>query len=338
MKNLILVGGNRMHENEPIETLYKLAKLKKINLFIYTEKVHLKKKCKGSISFKKFLEKRNINYKVSKNINKEIDDIKKRFSSKLENVLLLTSCIWKIDLNLINFFKKRIFNIHLGLLPTQKGAGGASWLKLINSKISAITIHEVKKEIDTGEILLQTKFKLRKNFSLAEYYNQASRNEKKTYNQFFKIIEKKNFFSKKQSKKNDVYMPRLDTKIHGFIDWNWKAKHIVDFVNAFDEPYQGASTFIKGKKYLLKNAKLLKHKINFHPFQSGIIFKKEKNSILIAASEGVVQIRKITDNSGKVIQSKNLRLGARFFTPYKELEKAKILTSIHTSEAIITKK
>ena len=59
---------------------------------------------------------------------------------------------------------------------------------------------------------------------------------------------------------------------------------------------------------------------------------------MIAASEGVVQIRKITDNSGKVIQSKNLRLGARFFTPYKELEKAKILTSIHTSEAIITKK
>ena len=106
MKNLILVGGNRMHENEPIETLYKLAKLKKINLFIYTEKVHLKKKCKGSISFKKFLEERNINYRVSKNINKEIDDIKKRFSSKLENVLLLTNCIWKIDLNLINFFKK----------------------------------------------------------------------------------------------------------------------------------------------------------------------------------------------------------------------------------------
>ena len=71
--------------------------------------------------------------------------------------------------------------------------GGASWLKLINSKISAITIHKVKKEIDTGEILLQTKFKLRKNFSLSEYYNQAIE-MKKTYNQFFKIIEKKNFF------------------------------------------------------------------------------------------------------------------------------------------------
>ena len=82
----------------------------------------------------------------------------------------------------------------------------------------------------------------------------------------------------------------------------------------------------------------MRHKINFHPFQSGIIFKKEKNSILIAASEGVVQIRKITDNSGKVIQSKNLRLGARFFTPYKELEKTKIYTAIHNANRISIKK
>ena len=46
-------------------------------------------------------------------------------------------------------------------------------------------------------------------------------------------------------------MPRLDTQIHGFIDWNWTAKHIVDFINAFGSPYQGATTFIK-KKVLLK--------------------------------------------------------------------------------------
>ena len=54
MKNLILVGGNRMHENEPIETLYKLAKIKKINLFIYTEKLHLKKNAKDLFHLKNF--------------------------------------------------------------------------------------------------------------------------------------------------------------------------------------------------------------------------------------------------------------------------------------------
>ncbi len=338
MKNLILVGGNRILENEPIETLYRIAKRKKINLFLYTEKIHLKKKCEKSISFKEFLQKRKINYKVSKNINHEIEDIKKRFTPGLENVLLLTNCIWKINSDLIDFFKKRIYNIHVGLLPVQKGAGGATWIKLTNSNISAITIHEVSQELDTGRILIEKKFKLKKNFSLINYYNQTRGCEKKTYNNFFNLIKKKNFLLKKQNKKEDVYMPRLNTKIHGFIDWNWKAKHIVDFVNAFSDPYQGASTFIKNKKYLLSHAKLLKHKINFHPYQSGIIFKKEKNSFLIAATEGVVQIKKIAKITGEKYPIKKLKLGARFFTPIKELEKSKKLTSLHSSKGIITKK
>ena len=88
MKNLILVGGNRILENEPIETLYRIAKRKKINLFLYTEKIHLKKKCEESISFKEFLQKRKINYKVSKNINHEIEDIKKRFTPGLEKLYM----------------------------------------------------------------------------------------------------------------------------------------------------------------------------------------------------------------------------------------------------------
>jgi methionyl-tRNA formyltransferase len=338
MKNLILVGGNRILENEPIETLYRIAKRKKINLFLYTEKIHLKKKCEKSITFKEFLQKRKINYKVSKNINHEIKDIKKRFTPELENVLLLTNCIWKINSDLINFFKKRIYNIHVGLLPAQKGAGGATWIKLTNSNISAITIHEVSQELDAGRILIEKKFKLKKNFSLINYYNQTRGCEKKTYNNFFNLIKKKIFLLKKQNKKEDVYMPRLNTKIHGFIDWNWKAKHIVDFVNAFSDPYQGASTFIKNEKYLLSHAKLLKHKINFHPYQSGIIFKKEKNSILIAATEGVVQIKKISKITGEKYPIKKLKLGARFFTPIKELEKSKKLTSLHSSKGIITKK
>lgn len=337
MKNLILVGGNRMLENEPIETLHKLTKRKKINLFVYTEKTHLNKKCENSLSFKKFLDNREINYKVSKNINNEINDLKKRFPPKSNSYLLLTNCIWKIQEGLIRFFKNKIFNIHIGMLPSQKGAGGASWLRMVNSKFSAVTIHAVEKELDTGKVLIEKKFKLKKNFSLLNYYNQTRDCEKITYNKFLNILTKKNFRFKKQKKEENIYMPRLDTQIHGFIDWNWTAKHIVDFINAFGSPYQGATTFIKKKKYFLNNAKFFKNKINFHPFQSGIIFRKEKNSIYIAALGGTIQIKKVSDTISKEDRIVELKLGSRFFTPLKELEKAKQLTSIHSSEGIFYK-
>ena len=95
MKNFILVGGNRILVNKSIESLYKVPKRKKVNLFLYAEKSRLKKKCEKSITFKKFLEDGKKNYKVSKNINYKIGDIKKKFTPKLKNVLFFSDCIWK---------------------------------------------------------------------------------------------------------------------------------------------------------------------------------------------------------------------------------------------------
>ena len=48
-------------------------------------------------------------------------------------------------------------------------------------------------------------------------------------------------------------MPKLDTKIHGFINWSWNAKDITSyFCKVFDHPFIGASTFMKEKKSLFK--------------------------------------------------------------------------------------
>ena len=58
MKNLILVGGNRLNEDEPLNTIIDLAKKKNYRIFLYTEKVNLEKKCKNT-SFRVFLKKKN---------------------------------------------------------------------------------------------------------------------------------------------------------------------------------------------------------------------------------------------------------------------------------------
>ena len=50
----------------------------------------------------------------------------------------------------------------------------------------------------------------------------------------------KNLFKKtkekKQDEKNSSYWPRLNSKIHGWIDWSWSPKEISDFIKAFDDP------------------------------------------------------------------------------------------------------
>ena len=57
MKSLILVEGNRLNEDEQLNTIIDLAKKKNYKIFLYTEKVHLEKRCKNT-SFKVFLKKK----------------------------------------------------------------------------------------------------------------------------------------------------------------------------------------------------------------------------------------------------------------------------------------
>lgn len=191
MKNLILVGGNRLNEDEPLNTLLGLAKKNNYKVFLYTEKIHLNKKCKKE-TFKSFLKRKKVKYKNIDNINNQISNIKKKFNfRKNKNIMLLANSIWKIDKNIINLFNSNIFNIHIGKFPFQIGAGGASWLRMVDAKLSAITLHEVTEEYDNGRILIEKVFKLNKNFNLSSYYSKARNFEKLAYDLFFKIIKKK---------------------------------------------------------------------------------------------------------------------------------------------------
>lgn len=252
--------------------------------------------------------------------------------------MLLCNSIWKIDKNIISLFKNKIFNIHIGKFPYQIGAGGATWLRLVNAKLSSITIHAVNEEFDRGKILVEHDFKLKKNFSLMDYYKTTRKNEIRAYNKLFSILSspKKKIF-KDNNERSSIYMPRLNTKIHGYIDWSWNAKDIVNFINAFSAPYEGASTFIKKKKYLLQNAKFKKNKINFHPFQSGIIFRKNKKSLSVAGIMGEIEIKQLCDSNGKKVKLESVKLGSRFYTPSNEIDKSNMLTSLHTSKGILIK-
>ena len=79
--------------------------------------------------------------------------------------------------------------------------------------------------------------------------------------------------NKLNSLKQPSYWPRLNAKKNGWINWNWKAKDIVNFINAFSFPYGGASTFVRSKilkkrKINITKAKLANSKYKFHPFQN----------------------------------------------------------------------
>ena len=64
-----------------------------------------------------------------------------------------------------------------------------------------------------------------------------------------KIKSGKSFELKPQLNYLGRYNPRLRTEIDGLINWEMNSYDLYNFINAFDDPYVGASTNINNKKF-----------------------------------------------------------------------------------------
>ena len=120
-----------------------------------------------------------------------------------------------------------------------------------------------------------------------------------------------------------LYNPRLKTKINGWINWDWKAEDIFNFINAFDEPYDGASTKINNKfKVKIKDVHLHKGEISSHPYSKGLVIRKSDNWLIVSlGGNHNLIIEKILDNSNKNIL-KMIKVGDRLITGDKEKQKS----------------
>ena len=58
------------------------------------------------------------------------------------------------------FLSKKLFNIHFSLLPAYKGMYTSAWPILNGEEFSGVSLHEINRGIDTGDIIEQVKFKL----------------------------------------------------------------------------------------------------------------------------------------------------------------------------------
>ena len=178
-----------------------------------------------------------------------------------------------------------------------RGAGGLSWNILMENIKSGISVHMVDENIDTGLIIKQKSF-IFKNFndcSLDKLMTISLKKQKEFLQKFINyLIYSKKFIIKKNmtnNTKEEIYLPRLSSRKHSWINWNWESKHIISFIKAFSKPYPGAKTFLNNKIVKISNATISKTKYKFHPFQNGLIYKvNKKNEIFVASINGGIRI------------------------------------------------
>jgi len=115
--------------------------------------------------------------------------------------------------------------------------------------------------------------------------------------------------------------------LNGYIDWNLNSYDLYNFINAFDDPHQGASTFINRTKIgrlFLKSVHLHGGDTSNHPFMTGIVSRHDKKWITVSTTgKHMLLIEKVLNEKNKNIIDE-IKEGDRFFTPYSFIESSKI--------------
>lgn len=300
LETIFFLGYEDFHED-----FIKVNKSLKIKTIIVSSKKKFKnnhkilfyKKSKFDNKFKKFV----------------VDNCKKN-----RTLFISFSARWifkKKDIN--DLFHNDLINFHNSRLPADAGGGGFSWRIMRNDRISNCLVHLIDENIDTGPIIHQDTSVFPINCRIPiDFENYSKIKLIKFYKDLITDLKKGNEFKLiNQSKTNRSYYPRINTDINGWINWDLNSNDLIYFINAFDDPYSGSSTYINNKqKVRIKQACLHGGELPNHPFMSGIIYRKTKKWIVVATSDkNSLIIEKVLDKRGKNIIDE-LKIGDRFYT------------------------
>jgi len=285
-----------------------------------------------------------IDKKIDYKIFDKLDDKFKKFINKnvkVKNTIFVSlgaRYIFKKD-TIENFFSNNLVNFHGTRLPLDTGGGGFSWKIMREDRIDNQLVHVVNEGLDTGPIINNSLSLFPKTCQIPidfEIYRLKKFIE--FYTKFLKEVQNGKYFDlKSQVDYLGRYNPRLNTETDGLINWDMDSYDLFNFINAFDEPYKGASTFLNngnfGKLYL-KKVHLHGGDSSNHPYMSGMVSRHDKNWIVVSTkSKHMILIEKVLDKKGNNIISK-IKVGDRFYTPYEELEKSKKKRTIFYSKGL----
>ena len=306
LKNVVFLG-----EHGSLKELIDINKIYKLNSKVITSK-----------NQSKSLKTQNIEHKVFNKLDKKYEKfISNEFNIK-ETLFLSIRSRWIFKKDKIkNFYKSNLVNYHPTRLPLYSGGADISWRIMAGDRIDCQTLHIIDQNIDSGPIIFFKKSILPENLKKPEdLINYSAKKIIYLYKDFIhRLKNNKHFNLQKQSHYLGKYHPRLLTKINGWIDWNIPSEKLINFINAFESPYRGASTMYKKKRIYLKNVQLHGAEFSGHPFMSGIVIRNEGKWIVVATSDdNFLVIQKVLNEKNENI-IKTIKIGERFITSHKKL-------------------
>ncbi len=233
---------------------------------------------------------------------------------------------WNFDSELLKLFDGRLFDFMGIPLPRYRGGAHYTWAILRNETkwgchLQVVNDKMVQGEFDSGELLASHEYLLEGELNSPDkYFAYCMQKELAFLKDCVDLLARGEKIKLQDINEDEsLFFPRLNTKENAWINWQWCGDEIIQFINAFSEPYVGASSYLNDQRVFLKNAKLDEIESGFHPYQNGMIVRIKGNDIGVATTAGLVNINITFEDDS---EESNLTVGQRFITPQAEINES----------------
>lgn len=236
----------------------------------------------------------------------EVDDLNdKSFKSKLSFLkpdLFIVVAFKILPNSIINIPKYGSINIHPSLLPKYRGSSPIQYSLLNGDKETGVSIIRLNSQIDAGDILGQSKFKINENINFGELHNSLSSLGSSLMIDVVNKIKKNKIKPIKQNKEYKTLAPKIK-KSDLQINWNKPIEEIHNRIRAFD-PHPGAYCYFNDKRIKLFNSKIYEGKIN-ESGTPGKIFIKDGKFYVLCIDKRYLQIQNIQIEGKQKVETKD---------------------------------
>ena len=198
---------------------------------------------------------------------------------------------------ILNMPRFGCINIHASLLPAYRGAAPIQWCVINGEEKTGVTIMQMAKGMDTGDILLQKEVVLDEKETGGSLFDRLMETGAELIVEVLPKIEAGELIPVVQKEELATYAGKI-TKDMGNIDFAKAAVTIERLIRGLN-PWPSAFTHYKGKILKIWEADVVSECVNAENPVPGTVIAMDKESFTLATGEGALRIRSLQPEGKK---------------------------------------
>lgn len=227
---------------------------------------------------------------VMQPVNLKSDEVFEEIKALEPEVIVVSAYGNLVPERILELPKYGCVNEHASLLPAYRGAAPIQWAILDGCEKTGVTIMQMDKGLDTGDMLSFCEVEIAKDETAGSLFDKLSEAGAKLLVRTLEEIENGTITGgTPQPERSTTAYARMITKADGQIDWTRSAAELERFIRGMD-PWPAAYTRLNGKTLKIWKADVSEGETGKEP---GTVIFSDKGRVSVQTGSGLLVFREV---------------------------------------------